>query len=493
MHIGHCHTHYKTENIVSYHFSGCTKAHQLYHEASVIVMGKAFQKTEEMLRKSHTKCRSNEAWNEKSENQFRQCTNQLRQSFPWVYKPLNNIEKFVAKHMNSTTPTEVKVWTALEDNNSSHDSTIRFNMALSFIESEASSSTLTCSEIPKCQEKARKISLQLLLIDWGIFGPGEIPAGMFLANHYPALGPYFGNTEGHKWPGDPLRNDPTPFEARLNEEMVKMTELISNRTIRNVTILDLPAFGSKIAWLLKQHRIESNWPTETNFAIKNGSDRNLNSLFMNYKILLDDWNNYLKMVYKNISQVKYTYEMKNNRNFNFTHYVKKNMKAFLLATHGSFLTASKETSPFYSQTAQTLFNQSNVDSSQKGYYDKLIMECAFREDLFTKRPFDLDGGCELFSPALTTNGFCYSFNAMPTADIWNSTDIMDEFRNSFPSHHSEEFFHDFGRKQGKIDFSKTTQEGISLFESLYVQAFWAPTSSYACPLGSREAPDSFIS
>lgn len=292
--------------------------------------------------------------------------------------------------------------------------------------------------------------LQLLLIEWGILGPGDLPAGMFLAYHHSALGPYFGNTDGHNWPSDPLSKDPTPLESSFNEETAKMTELLSNGTLKNTSLLDFPAFGSKIAYLRLQHKITPNWPTELNFAIQRGKgNKDLGTLFNNYKIMLNDWKHYLGNTSLENDKAVFTPEMEKNENFNFTKYI--NFEEFLIATHGSFLTAMKEKAlPVWSQTAKTLFNQGTIDILENGQYDKLIMECAFRVNLFTKRNYDLDGGCKYFHPTLTTNGFCYTFNAAPIEDVWRSSEVIDEFKNLFPSSHSKELFRGSGEVEGKF-------------------------------------------
>jgi hypothetical protein len=39
-------------------------------------------------------------------------------------------------------------------------------------------------------------------------------------------------------------------------------------------------------------------------------------------------------------------------------------------------------------------------------YDKLVMHYAFKQDILKKQQDNYDGGSELFTPTLTTNGLC---------------------------------------------------------------------------------------
>ena len=85
-------------------------------------------------------------------------------------------------------------------------------------------------------------------------------------------------------------------------------------------------------------------------------------------------------------------------------------------------------------TANRIFSHIEEDQflNTKGLYDKLIIDCAFREDISLKRK--PDGGCPGFYPTLTTNGMCYTFNGKPTSELWQSSKMIDSFTTLFPSH-----------------------------------------------------------
>ena len=317
-------------------------------------------------------------------------------------------------------------------------------MALNFVRNKSTliKADIDCSLLPGCPEKARKTIIQLLMIEWGIFGLGSSTAGLFLANYYEYLGPYFGSIDGHNWPNDPLAKAPAPLESAFYKKMVRIAELMSHGKLSSVSMLDLPAFGSKIAWLRKHHKSEPNWPTEMNFAVKNKSEKNMPEFFKSYKILLTHWENFSKKVYFKDPLATFTPEMKVNQFLNFTNLVRADWTTFINAIHGSFKTASNQTLPIWNEVANKLFNATHIsdDMTGKGLYDKLIMQCGFREDMSKKMHFNLKGGCDSFHPTLTTNGMCHSFNSEITSNIWQSSNVTNSSSTMFPWKQSEKKF-----------------------------------------------------
>ena len=87
----------------------------------------------------------------------------------------------------------------------------------------------------------------------------------------------------------------------------------------------------------------------------------------------------------------------------------------------------------WKETAEKSFNLINGDDFVKkfGMYDKIIIDCAFREDLSQKENPDSVGGCDGFHPSLTTNGLCYTFNGKATSDLWKSSDMITTFSKIF--------------------------------------------------------------
>ena len=118
------------------------------------------------------------------------------------------------------------------------------------------------------------------------------------------------------------------------------------------------------------------------------------------------------------------------------------MKTFLIAHHGSVLMASKEAMKIWEKVADESFNQTRSEhsSSKVGMYDKLVMQYAFKENILKKQQNDYDGGSELFTPTLTTNGLCYLFNGQNYSGVWKASNITKAFTNLFPHNSSAEFF-----------------------------------------------------
>ena len=101
---------------------------------------------------------------------------------------------------------------------------------------------------------------------------------------------------------------------------------------------------------------------------------------------------------------------------------------------GSFHTASKYPLSIWKETAKKSFNSIKDDDfvQRRGVYDKLIIDCAFRENLKKKKLPDVDQGCEGFQPSLTTNGMCYTFNGKENDELWKSSLLTSTFKNLFP-------------------------------------------------------------
>ena len=267
------------------------------------------------------------------------------------------------------------------------------------------------------------------------------------------IGPYFGDMEGNDWPHNPLYDEPSLLELKFNQYLMKAVNIMSNGTLENVSLIDLPALGSKIAQLLKSHRIEPNWPTELNFeTLKNSHHENSLALFTEYKELLAEWTQYMTNLFQKDQEAIFTPAMRENKLFDFTKHIRADMKTFLIAVYGSHLNAGKYSHPIWKETAQLLFKEHMIDESvlsKRSDYDKLIMECDFGKNLLRRKDFDHTGGCELFQPTLTTNGLCHTFNGQSPSLVWKTAEITETFQKEFPMEHSNEKFIDAGVAEGK--------------------------------------------
>ena len=414
-------------------FSDCTEAQKMFHEFSIKAMEAAFMKMKKIAMETYSKCQKEEAWKEHNQLKFIACTEQII-SRSWVAQVFSDIKKFAVNEYNSSMPAEIQIGEALEDAYKTPLASNGLNLATAFIKNHSGSATSdnACSLLPGCLSTVRKTVLQFKLIDLGIWGLADALPGAFLAYHYSSLGPYFGKKNGHEWPQNPLGKEPTLLEKKFNKQLLEMTKIISRGKVSNVSILDFPAFGSKIGRLDKRHKRESNWPTEINFEILKVSNKSLPSAFREYKILLSHWENYMDRVFKKDPHASFTPEMEKNQHLNFTKYIRADMETFLISLHGSLLTASEKEHPAWNQVAKKLFNRT-VDNSEKRIYDKLIMECDFgHKSLFTKDHFNINGGCDLFKPILTTNGHCYTFNAKESSVVWKDAEVINRFKSLFP-------------------------------------------------------------
>ena len=139
-------------------------------------------------------------------------------------------------------------------------------------------------------------------------------------------------------PGIPLHKEPNQLENDFNQLLMDITFLMSNGALKNVSLLDLPAFGSTITTLKKGLKKQFLWPIQTNFALhKIDSALNVSrsKILMSYKTLFEDWGNYMKQLDRNVNDKQFTKDMENNEFFNFTGFIKKDMKTFLTAIAGN--------------------------------------------------------------------------------------------------------------------------------------------------------------
>ena len=201
-----------------------------------------------------------------------------------------------------------------------------------------------------------------------------------------------------------------------------------------------------------------------NFEVLKGITGNAQELFTIYKNLLYDWKSYLIKIRQKDPQAHFSAIMENNTILNFTNYIRDDMKSFLMSIQASHLNPTKDSSPIWKDIAQRIFRSQNEDAfvSDRGLFDKLIMTCTFRRNLLKKTSFDHEEGCDLFLPTLTTKGFCYTFNGQTASETWKTKEIIDVFKNVFPSHHSDEYFYGAGNEQGDICslMSKLNRQGL---------------------------------
>ena len=231
-----------------------------------------------------------------------------------------------------------------------------------------------------------------------------------------------------------------------------MLEVMTDGKLKNISILDLPAFGSTISRLDKTFGKDIDWQTQANFEILKNVKNNPLPMFEAYKLLIDGWKNYILMVYENESKAKFTIAMERNKFFNFTRHINTDIKTFLEVTIGSQLNARREPLPVWRNVAERLFENTkdNAFTRDNGVYDKLFLECLFRRNILNRKRLNMDDGtCESFTPMITTNGICHSFNGQKPSETWKESKIVTEFDNLFPNSQSYKYFHGSGDTEGK--------------------------------------------
>ena len=388
-----------------------------------------FENAAKLMKRHFPSCRKNSAWDINDNSGYNNCTHQIGASNPQILDAMDHIER-VAKDVKYL-PNDI--WLTLEEFDhyeGRHDSRAveaAVNQ-IKHMDTGNFTAAMLCNE--NCLERSRNIVIQLKLIEWGYYGTAEATGGLYLAYHAQKLGNYFKNSYQNQWPYNPLHDQPNALEIKLNELLKKMTEEMSSGTLKGTSILDLPAYGSRILTLDNHQMTESNWPNEVNFAI-HSEHGNLSQAFSHYKNLSRLWREYIdgKSEDDLSSDSKFPPNLIQNQ-FDFTNHIVEDFSTFFKVISGSFPTALNGTQPsIWFETAKAVFNDTKHPAFVETYglYNKFIMFCSFREDLTKKKVKDTEsrGGCQYFHQSLTNNGLCYSFNALKPSSIWKTSKLID--------------------------------------------------------------------
>ena len=103
-----------------------------------------------------------------------------------------------AVHHNTSLPIQIQLEQVTEDVIIRPDLSKGLEKAIEYIKnvSLTSQHLPSCSESIGCLENTREVLVRLKMLEWGLFGLGQATAGLFLAQHYSKLGPYFGDLKG---------------------------------------------------------------------------------------------------------------------------------------------------------------------------------------------------------------------------------------------------------------------------------------------------------
>ena len=243
------------------------------------------------------------------------------------------------------------------------------------------------------------------------------------------------------WPRRPfLEGKPDEQELGFNKILMNMTFALSGGKLKNVSLLDLPAFGSTLDSFQTETYMGTPWKLQLNMAIYNRLMRSNNNTW-SQKFSIDVHNEYktLKNLWKkymNDSKANdFPPDVQNNTLLNFTNHIKEDMSTFLLVNAASFPNLISNTT-IWSGIAKTLSNETNSENDVRlyGKDDKLIIHCVFQQP-FMSHTYDEVEDCTDLLPVLTDNGLCYTFNGIQTSKVWSpiltESEILQTFSTVF--------------------------------------------------------------
>ena len=120
------------------------------------------------------------------------------------------------------------------------------------------------------------------------------------------------------------------------------------------------------------------------------------------------------------------------------------------------MTPQTGTRDVWNKTARALFTgkkelQLEEVLGRKQLYNKMIIDCAFKQDLKRRIEPNLKGGCDEFYFSLTTNGLCYTFNGKNQRDLWEPSEALDVLVDNYPQGEADKNFGGSGAVQGKTE------------------------------------------
>ena len=400
------------------------------------------------------RCSSSEAWEGKdtSVEAHYSCTEAIAGSDPLIKTIMNKIEE-ISKLDQVTNENLIEdIWllfenmTLQEQQRESND-LIKTFAIINELHGKRESDIANkpdCIDIGNCPNDGncpihyRKIVLQLKLIQLGYYGPSQATAGLYLAKYKKKLGEYFTSSPSKRWPNQPLSYNPNHEEELLNNYMIKLTEAVSNFTneihnglqhknskLKNISILDLPAFGSRLSHLNQYGTSRPNWPIEVNFAILKTYKHNrteLGKAFRTYKELFQWWATYMDNILKDKDSPDIAGIPSNP--FGFTKLIRDDFLTFLQVYIHSHPTATdnQKMNLVWQKAAEKVFG-ATLDSGivhGNGLFDKLFLNCSFKgQFMMAVEPLDRD--CDLFQQSVTSNGLCFSFNTETPSNIWSDS------------------------------------------------------------------------
>ena len=341
-------------------------------------------------------------------------------------------------------------------------------------------SKLPSQQNTTCDKSIESILVELAVMKHAYIGGKEAGMGTLMAYFRKHLGPYFSIKPDLIWPDYPLGSAyPTNMEENIAMQMIKLTSLLSNGMIKNVTILDLPCFGAigefkslivpcKYCNLLfKEKRFTLAAFIQANFAAKMESKGALTKCWIRTsesKSLFEmgtlEWMKYIKD-----TSDKFPLDVLNHTCFNFTQHIVDDFSTFLMVLKESYLDGGGSSlfpiSDIAKQVLEPVYSNEEYEAHMRPY-DKLFLKCSHGK---MYEHTENDGNvpsCDLFSPSLTSQGLCYSFNsARKSSDHINIAPVLESFENTFEEQpvldNLKDRFKGVGPTQGNLNFFHLSQ------------------------------------
>jgi hypothetical protein len=396
---------------------------------------------EKIFKLKYARCKEDTAWDPIYEIFYKNCTEDISKGDPLIFSTMNDIEVYA----NSPQYSQNNLWhISKEAENLEENGLNGLEKAVTEIKHVASRQKIASTCQQECLKRSREVTIMLVLIKWGYFGPAEAPAGQYIAHHRANIGPYFINSVNNSWPYYPLHNPPSNLELSLNNILMKFTEEMLQV---GVSLLDLPGFGTKATHLDDTETNEANWPIEVNFALYNRTQGNMSTAFKQLKEMTQLWQHHMANISEHRIHSMPMYHLHKMQNpYNYSEYIRKDLSTFVRIVAGSFPTAWENDNQLWRTTAKKVFNDTvDENYNSERFYDKLIIQCSFQNRLEKN-----SGGCELFSQSVTNNGLCQTFNGVYPSSIWHPSQLTDGLENFLDNYQSLQNYGGAGANEGNI-------------------------------------------
>ena len=214
----------------------------------------------------------------------------------------------------------------------------------------------------------------------------------------------------NNWPN--FTKLPNELELNLHRKFADFTKVLTNRKIKDVSILDFVGFGSKIG------QENSDWRHQLTFAFT----KKHNDYARKYHEINRLWNDY------ETNPHAYDFPKHNHSYiFDFTREIQENLDAFIKSNRASHLGTPMSNNIFDKEIqniSKACLNPFNP--SKRFHFDSdLFLSCGFNKN---KKAYHK---CVEFDSVLTNNGLCYAFNAELPSKTFKQSKLVRTIEKNF--------------------------------------------------------------